>query len=201
MKKEVSNKVTNLSKEHIQDTIIHFADLIVKRNGKKEFISDEHNQVVINHLALFYEKVKERSKGIALYGDNGRGKTVLLQAQYLYIKNRYKVSLGYTTETQIIQIHKDDDWITWNNLLNKKVLYIDEIGSKPPKQNKYGETYPMIEFIEQRAEKKNRLTFCTMNLSLDSGDMSILNIYGGRMHSRMNRIFNKPLFLNGEDKS
>lgn len=191
--------------EQIKKDLIYFAEMRVKKKGKSKFILDVHNERVINEMARHTANIDKASKGFGIFGSNGRGKTILLQAHWMLLKTYYpNVTMQYVTETQIIECHKKDDFIKWQNLINTKVLFIDELGSKKSKQNNYGETHPIVDFMRERAEKEKRLNFVTMNLPISDKNESVTTIetvFGGRTASRLNRIINPPFYLDGKDKS
>lgn len=144
-----------------------------------------------------YEELAEwlkdnKGKGLLMYGNCGRGKTVfgghILPATiYNYFRN--KTGIGkYLTCVSYRDLNEK-----LATLKNCKLLYIDDLGQEEFAKI-YGNTIHAFADLVDNAEKKGNLLIISTNLSLDQ----LHEKYGDRVISRL-KALTKTVLFNGED--
>jgi hypothetical protein len=157
------------------------------------FIIDHTNKEVINQLYYYLSGSGQFKgdlvKGIIIMGDIGTGKTVIMDS-FIDVFNE-------VSDKIITSIHsKDVSRILLENevgYLNKRPLFIDDIGKEQEAIKNYGtEVHPMEDLVNERY-KNFALTFATTNYKF--ADMS----YSRHTIDRMKQMLN-VLILTGKSR-
>ena len=173
--------VSNCNAEQYKEMFIESASSRMYGSG---FVVDEHNKDLINQLYYYLiasEQFKgDLVKGILLLGAIGNGKTVIMES-FIDVFNS-------TSNKIITTVHaKDLSRIIIDNTvgyLNKRPLFIDDIGKEQESIKNYGTTvHPFEDTINERY-KNFGLTFGTANYTLD--DLP----YDRHTIDRMKQMFN-----------
>lgn len=131
-----------------------------------------------------YDEVAEylqnpEGKGLLLYGDCGRGKSLIVtKALPLMLNYHYRKIFQPIPATMVNARNLPE-------VLKKQVLIIDDIGTEPIKE--YGEQRSPISQIIDEAERSGRLLYLTSNLDVAGQDptKSIEGRYGSRTYDRL----------------
>ncbi|MCK5600297.1 hypothetical protein KAR91_00330 [Candidatus Pacearchaeota archaeon] len=149
-----------------------------------EFLVDNDNKEAINQLYYFLVGSKEfngeLNKGIILMGSIGNGKTVLMES-FIDVFNETSGKIVTCIHSKDIARINTDNPVGY---LNKRPLFIDDIGKEQESIKTYGTIVkPMEDLINERY-KNFGLTFATANYKYD--DMS----YSNHTIDRMKQMFN-----------
>lgn len=169
---------------------IKFADLFIEsatskiHSTEEGYLVDDNNKNIINQLFYFLNGSVlfsgDHIKGILLIGAIGGGKTVLLES-FLDVFNEVSGKIVTNINAKdLIDIQKKYGY----DYLNKRPLFIDDIGKEQTTINTFGTvSKPMEDLINDRY-KTAGLTFGTSNLKLE--DMP----YNKHTIDRMKQMFN-----------
>lgn len=139
--------------------------------------------------------------GLILYGTVGTGKTTIMQALYLMLRQgmRYSLDVARVSASEIVDLYVQ--YRTGNctgigyfgrsylDILRAKRLLIDDVGREHACRI-YGEDYePMCDLICNRYENR-RITVITTNL----GDEDLRQAYGLRVWDRMQESYDMIVF-------
>jgi DNA replication protein DnaC len=182
-----SRAFLNLSTEHFKEVFILNAEIILaKKNQLKEFIIDEDNKEVINQL-YFYLIGSERFegdlyKGIMLSGNIGSGKTLIMNS-FLKIIEDLSIKIITKLHSKAIASHlkeKGEDY------LNKRPLFIDDIGKESKIVNDYGTVKNTIPDLFALRYDFGAWTFATCNYK----SPELKEFYGETIFDRFKELFN-----------
>lgn len=126
--------------------------------------------------------------GLLLYGTIGSGKTTLMNAlvQFLSITEIAKSKGKYSAIDIADKFEQGDK----DFIINKEMLFIDDLGEEPLTVKNYGtEKSPIIEVIYKRYERR-QFTVITTNLK----EEQILDVYGPRVADRFTEMFDRIYF-------
>lgn len=174
----------------------------MKRYGfqlpKKVFIRvPEARQLLANTMFHFlgdsfewlpeYEKVAEwltdnKGSGLFLYGQNGRGKTIIAQRVLPAIFLKYFNLVLNPVDAQQMNLELE-------TLLRRRLVSLDDIGTEDVRMN-YGERRFAFPEIMDAAEKRGNLVVITTNLGPDE----ISEKYGIRTLERIKATTTRVLF-------
>jgi len=174
----------------------------MKRYGfqlpKKVFIRvPEARQLLANTMFHFlgdsfewlpeYEKVAEwltdnKGSGLFLYGQNGRGKTIIAQRVLPAIFLKYFNLVLNPVDAQQMNLELE-------TLLRRRLVSLDDIGTEDVRMN-YGERRFAFPEIMDAAEKRGNLVVITTNLGPDE----ISEKYGIRTLDRIKATTTRVLF-------
>jgi len=161
--------------------------------SEKPYIIDESNKEVINNLFHYIngniEFQGDLSKGILLIGPIGTGKTIIMESfceVFNECSNKIITIVGSKNIVDILSTNGYD-------YLNKRPVFIDDIGKEQTKINTYGTvSKPMEDLINERY-KNESLTFGTSNLKIE--DMP----YNPHTLDRIKQMFN-VIILKGKSR-
>ena len=148
------------------------------------YIVDDKNKEAINQLFYFLNNSVlfkgDSIKGILMIGAIGGGKTVLMES-FIDIFNEVSGKIVTNINSKdMVEVQKKYGF----DYLDKRPLFIDDIGKEQTLINTYGTvSKPMEDLINDRY-KTAGLTFGTSNLKLE--DMP----YNGHTIDRMKQMFN-----------
>lgn len=182
-----------------------------KRQGGKEFLFDEENKAIIFFICEYLAGFHDQSKGIALIGNYGSGKSLILKAYRNFLQlhgerlNRRRCE--FTESQTIIERYNEVDEYNGKHLGmlalkpyvsidNKIERVIDDIGSEEVTVQVYGNKFSPIAYILNKRNDLNLITHITTNLSLDE----ISAKYGDRIESRFHSLFH-ILYLGASQNS
>lgn len=192
--------------------IEHFRRIWFKRLNE-EMVIDKHNKEIVEKFIQYFHNDSDfesenlkLSKGIALIGGYGTGKTKMIRTAHAYnqaIKKRrgYKetsannaASLYQSKGADGINIFKSAS----NHYDNPAHLFIDDLGTEPFNVIHFGTSMDVLKnILDSRYEsfEKGILTHVTTNLDVDS----LRDRYGERIYSRFHEMFN-IFHLGGPDR-
>lgn len=168
----------------------------------KPLIVNEHNRKLISALCFFVSE-DERfetelgfsfKKGLLIRGISGLGKTHLVQCIQ---KNELNpVLILSMIEIADTMKHEGEYQI---NLGNKKVIYLDDVGTEEATVNHYGTKINFFKnFIEMVYLRNEGKSFNKLMMSTNNSFDEIEEKYGFRVRSRMRDMFN-VLEVSGTD--
>lgn len=184
-KKQKSQRVfaSNVNAEKFKELFLDFANN-AKVYSEDPFIVDENNKDIINQLYHYLAGndlfVGKLSRGIMLIGAVGVGKTLLMDAFVSVFNEVTNKVITSVNAKKVYEVSEKRE----PGFLNKRPLYIDDIGKEQISVNTYGTvSKPMEDLINERY-KNESLTFATSNLKLE--DMP----YSKHTVDRMRQMFN-----------
>lgn len=180
------NEIIGLMREHgisVPDEKVY-----IKINNAKENSISILSQFCENPIwQPEYDNICEwltsnNGKGLFLYGDCGRGKTIwgkyVIPAMLLYFHN--KVVKTYSIQ----EMNNDID-----EILKRKLIMLDDIGTEDM-MVRYGEKRLAFAEIVDMAEKQSKLLIVTSNLNADELRVK----YGERVIDRIKGTMHRVLF-------
>lgn len=180
------NEIIGLMREHgisVPDEKVY-----IKINNAKENSISILSQFCENPIwQPEYDSICEwltsnNGKGLFLYGDCGRGKTIwgkyVIPAMLLYFHN--KVVKTYSIQ----EMNNDID-----EILKRKLIMLDDIGTEDI-MVRYGEKRLAFAEIVDMAEKQSKLLIVTSNLNADELRVK----YGERVIDRIKGTMHRVLF-------
>jgi len=160
--------------------------ILRKRNVSKKYIIDNRNEFLIKELYLYSVGSShfkgDLNKGIFIKGSIGTGKTVIIKAFIQIIED--------LTHKRIIQLHsqKIASFLKekGNEYLDKRPLYVEDIGKETKEINDFGTKKFLIPEIFNQRYENGAWTFCCSNYK----DASLTDFYGQTISDRFNEMFN-----------
>ena len=150
-------------------------DYFIGLEGKKALWIDTYNEVA--------EWLQDNEgKGLLLYGDCGRGKSIL--SRYIIPAILLKYHGKVVNVSDITGMNKNID-----EVLNKKIVSLDDIGTEG-ESNVYGNKRLAFSEIVDEAEKQGKLLIISTNLTGEQ----IASKYGERIFDRLGKITKRVLF-------
>lgn len=147
-----------------RDNVFHF-----RVKNAKEIIIHFWNNIMNEKIEWIpeYDKIAQwltdnKGKGLFLYGANGRGKTVMIEIVIPAILSVYFKKVVTITSAKGMNVVIEDKLIL-DDLLNKKLLSIDDVG-KESDLTHYGMIRVAFAEIMDNAEKKGNFILATSNL-------------------------------------
>lgn len=188
------------------------------KDGKPIFVYDENNMMILQALCYYFtnnqafEKMGEGwslQKGIALMGNVGRGKSLIMQLfannkrQCFNVNSCDSVSTDYAINGHEALLKYYDTPITGADYRTFYQKFLgtcfDDLGTEPTKKNFGNELNVMANIILKRYDNKYLFGFdCTHITTNLSGGAEIEANYGTRARSRFKEMFN-PIILKGND--
>jgi len=168
---------------------------MLKRGLKRDFIIDDENKEIINQL-FFYLTNSEKfngcqHKGILLAGSIGAGKTLIMNVicEIIELFSTKRITKIHSKRVADVLKEHDKGW------LDKRPLFIDDLGREPKEVNNYGtKELPIIDLISIRYDF-GALTFATTNFDSEK----LAEFYGVAIVDRFKEMFNM-LVLKGASK-
>ena len=158
-------------------------------NYRRQEYSASEVRLMIESAAKWL--IEDRKIGLMLYGKVGSGKSTLAAAIRQMLIVTFGQRIEKVTALELSRAAKDDRE-AFSNLMNCKMLLIDDMGEEPTMVKSYGnEISPFVETIYSRYDKQ-RFTIITTNLL----DDEIKEIYGVRVADRFNEMFDRIYFDN-----
>jgi hypothetical protein len=152
------------------------------------FVYTDEVKVLLHEFTLYFLRhpdcTMDLDKGIFLYGNTGRGKTLLMTVFYLFtaaIRYRmYRVvaCLAIAHDVQANGVHVMDKYVDGS-------YCFDDLGHEKP-QIRYGTEVDVMEQIIARSERHKQIIHATSNLLPEE----LLDRYKERIYSRAHAIFN-----------
>ena len=166
---------------------------MIRFNGN-EFTVDEFNKDIINQLYYYLVGNSnlfkgDLNRGIMLIGPYGTGKTVLMESFLSCFNGFTNKRVLSISSREIFEILKEKG----PSFLNKRPLFIDDVGKEHIIVNDFGTKVIPFEDIVAERYKKGAITFGTSNLTLD--DMP----YHLHTKDRLQQMFNY-LILSGKTR-
>ena len=179
---------TNPRYDFVKDYLSEFYRIEVQSRYKKLYPIDQNKlDKIVNFMTN-----ESGQCGLLMHGTPGNGKTTWLRAIENTIKQLYyeeikqkRMKLYSLKASELGKIMKDDK-DDYKVIKNSAVLLLDDIGFSGDAEmvNDYGiKTNPIIDIIEHRYDMQ-LFTVLTTNLN----EQQLFNIYGQRVHSRLNEM-------------
>ncbi len=169
--------------------------------GKKLIVNDQ-NKKFITALCYFVSRdLKFETelgysfqKGLLIRGISGVGKTHLVRCLEENDLNPILI-LSMIEITDEIKMQGEYDVV----MGNKKIIYLDDVGTEEPIVNHYGTKITFFKnFIEGIYLRNQAKTFNHLMISTNNSSSEIEDRYGFRVRSRMREMFN-VIDVSGED--
>lgn len=160
---------------------------VILKNAMSYFLSAEHKQLL---WLPEYDRVAEwlannQGRGLFLYGNCGRGKSILCRYVIPAILLKYMRKVVSVYDVQ--DMNKDIDQV-----LSKHIISLDDIGTEEISM-KFGEKRLAFAEVMDAAEKYGKLVIVSTNLSIEE----LKKRYGDRVVDRIiSTMFRVP--FNGE---
>jgi DNA replication protein DnaC len=160
--------------------------LALKKTYEKNVIKyqniDSHIQKVSRWLCGDFKA------GLLLYGTIGSGKTTLMNSLVKFLTiTEPGISKGKYSAIDIAEKFEQGEK---DFIIDKKMLFIDDLGEEPLTIKNYGnERSPLIELLYKRYDRK-QFTIITTNLL----EKEIEETYGARIADRMHEMFDRIYF-------
>lgn len=168
--------------------------LLAKKRSKDKFEITADNMYVIHQLYLYTSKNAEfcgdLSKGIALVGKIGCGKTLIMEAyshliNYIISKNELQYPLyQFVSASEMVYKAKDSSIYDFTG----GALIIDEFGREAKVVNNYGTVSIISTDILFERYRHGRVTHVTANFTLE--DLSDEEMYGKMLGDRLKEMLN-----------
>lgn len=184
-KKPIQSRVFNclISPEDFARRFLEAATSKI-HSSEDNYIVDDQNKEAINQLYFFLVNDSKFTgdpiKGILLAGAIGSGKTVLIES-FLSVFNDVSGKVVISVSSRDIVNMQDEKGYDY---LNRRPLFIDDIGKEQTVINTYGTISKPMEDLLDRRYKSAGLTFGTTNLKIE--DMP----YNKHTIDRMRQMFN-----------
>lgn len=162
----------------------------------RTYIANEKTEEYIRRVAVFLT-VGGQKFGLMFCGQCGNGKTTMVKAMQAAINslinnNYFKNPTGLTALDAKDYVLRSRDLHELENLRNKKMLFIDDLGREPAEVLEYGNRLnPVTDLIEYRYDKQ-LFTGFTTNLT----PKEIREVYGDRVADRFNEMLEVIVFEN-----
>jgi len=176
---------------------------VIEEIGKKIIPEFEINQY---NIALYHEIIMyvhadsdykgELTKGIAITGATGLGKTKAMEIMSLYseidevryIKDGKQIRLKFPiyNSREMVDAYAKDGLDGIHKYTTFTNLCIDDLGTENMNANHYGTKLNVIEEIIEERYRKNLLTHLTSNLT----EEDLHEAYGDRVYSRLKSMVN-----------
>lgn len=162
----------------------------------RTYIANEKTEEYIRRVAVFLT-VGGQKFGLMFCGQCGNGKTTMVKAMQAAINslinnNYFKNPTGLTALDAKDYVLRSRDQHELENLRNKKMLFIDDLGREPAEVLEYGNRLnPVTDLIEYRYDKQ-LFTGFTTNLT----PKEIREVYGDRVADRFNEMLEVIVFEN-----
>lgn len=193
-KKPIQKRIFNCYISRLEFATKFIDSATMRIHGSEEcYVVDDKNKDVINQLFYFLinsEHFKgDPIKGVLLIGAIGTGKTVLLES-FIDVFNEVSGKVVYNINSKdLVEVQKKYGL----GYLNKRPLFIDDIGKEQTTVNTYGTVSKPMEDLMNDRYKTAGLTFGTSNLKLE--DMP----YNKHTIDRMKQMFN-VIILDGQTR-
>lgn len=199
-KQEAANRIEQLKKRCTATYMFNLMSLVSREvYGKKLFVND-WNKHFITTLCFFFsrdprfesELKYSFNKGLLIRGISGLGKTHLVKC----------LEHNELNPVHILSMIEITDEIKMNgeyeiDLGQKKIIYLDDVGTEEPAVKHYGTTITFFKNFIEMCYLKNT-SFGKLMISTNCSFSDIENKYGFRVRSRMKDMFN-VVDVKGED--
>ena len=149
-----------------------------------DFVVDDDNKDIINQLFYFLvgsDKFNgDPIKGILLMGPYGTGKTIIMESFIDIFNSDSDKRIKSVNSKDIARIQAENEI----GFLDKRPLFIDDIGKEQTVVNNYGTVSKPMEDVMNERYKNGAFTLGTSNLKFE--DMP----YNGHTMDRMKQMFN-----------
>ena len=188
----------NLSVEEAFNLLAaHYGWVVQYRHERPVF--DQYTQDNLFELAQFLTQ-RNPKFGVMFCGPCGNGKTTMLytlqsaindlhkQGHFDFLDREFRVSMQIVDAKDIVNIAKD--WKAANNLRQRDMLAIDDLGKEPTEVLDYGNVLgPVIDLLEYRYQQQ-LFTAVTTNLT----SVEIRDKYRSRIADRFNEMMQVIIF-------
>jgi DNA replication protein DnaC len=188
-RKDIKNSrvFIKMSPEQFKEIFILNAEInLSKKNQDKQFIIDEDNKHIINNL-YYYLIGSDRFegdiyKGLFISGNIGTGKTLIMNS---FVKIIEDISIKNVTKlhSKAIAKHLKDNG---EDNLNKRPLFIDDIGKETKVVNDFGTIKNTIPDLFALRYDEGAWTFATCNYK----SKDLIDFYGETIFDRFKEMFN-----------
>lgn len=170
----------------------------VLKKMEPNFQTTQHNSDQIANLILyFYGSDKSKfslNKGVALYGNTGSGKTLIMETFAKLCKYyKHNAFTTYYCDELAMDFKYNNGFERINKYCYYPALFDDLIGEK--KQRMYGNFEDAFDYIFTKRERMKIKTHMTMNDRPDD----FIKLFGPRMNSRKSTLFNFVLLKSDID--
>lgn len=187
VRKDANRTILKLSISEFSELFILEAKLeMAKRGVYCDFNIDAGNKDIINqlyHYLICDDKFSgSLTKGILIRGSVGVGKTLIMNVICNMITGLTSKNVTRIHSNKLFPFLKENG----NDYLDKRPLFIDEIGKEPKENNDYGTKYsPFAEMMYTRYDN-GAWTFATTNYN----DDTLMKFYGETIIDRFKEMFN-----------
>jgi DNA replication protein DnaC len=179
----------SISAENFKELFFKIAKIgLLSRKITKDYVVDDTNRDVINQFYFYLTQdekfIGDFDKGFLIYGNNGTGKTLLMET-FIKIISELAGKNFTIFNSRILreQLIEDKNLMKF---LENRPLYIDDLGKENLFANNYGiKETPVMDLLALRYDK-HALTFITTNNDLQY----FAENYGVSLADRMKEMFN-----------
>lgn len=193
---QIQDYTLESSKRLLRDILFTFVPRFQYTDANKRFLTNFVHWVWMDGLNTDFIL----TRGICIIGNPGSGKTKLMECLSAYTKeiNRRPFKMCYTKEvTKQVEDEKDTKIM---NKFNSGDWCFDELGHEKGDSRIWGNSHNLFgDCLEYRYRKPNLINHATTNVDVDpSKEINLKRIYGERVHSRMNQLWN-VIYMDGID--
>nr|DAR26195.1 MAG TPA: replicative helicase [Caudoviricetes sp.] len=187
-----------------------FKKMVYEQSGKKDSVTTEQERFIAQMANWMSVDSVDRHRWVMMIGGVGNGKTTMLKAMHYLIHwmsttegGRYfeavRHSYCYMTATELCELYKDDR-AEFNAIKNRRLFFLDDIGTEPQTQMDYGnEQHPVKEFLMYRYNRQLPLIMTTNLPKAARGEKSPFEArYTLQVSDRLNEMCTSLVF---SDKS
>lgn len=176
-----------------------FKKMVYEQSGAKESVSTEQERIIAQMSNWLSVDSVDRHRWVLMIGGLGNGKTSMLKAMHYLIHwmsttegGRYfeavRHSYCYMTAQELCELYRNDR-AEFNDVKNRRLFFLDDIGTEPQMQMDYGnEQHPVKDFLLYRYNRQLPLIMTT-NLPAELRGQSAFALrYGERVRDRLNEM-------------
>ena len=187
-----------------------FKKMVYEQSGVKESVSAEQSRIIAQMANWLSVDCVDRHRWVMMIGGVGNGKTSMLKAMHYLIYwlsetegGRYREAVRhsycYMTAQELCELYRNDR-AEFNDVKNRRLFFLDDIGTEPQMQMDYGnEQHPVKDFLLYRYNRQLPLIMTTNLPKAARGEKSPFEArYTLQVSDRLNEMCTSLVF---SDKS
>lgn len=187
-----------------------FKKMVYEQSGAKESVTAEQERFIAQMANWMSVDSVDRHRWVMMIGGVGNGKTSLLKAMHYLIYwlsetegGRYREAVRhsycYMTAQELCELYRNDR-AEFNDVKNRRLFFLDDIGTEPQMQMDYGnEQHPVKDFLLYRYNRQLPLIMTTNLPKAARGEKSPFEArYTLQVSDRLNEMCTSLIF---SDKS